>query len=100
MSDKLLPCPFCGSEPELHTNGKLYWVECHPCGLIPYIERPSADIVVAQWNRRAQLAVPPTIQQTLMAALGVMRDECGAANDIDVALAWLRKQAQTKGASQ
>lgn len=54
---KLLPCPFCGGEPELHNNSSetLYGVYCPACGAQTAHEGFTAgDDAIAAWNRRAQ----------------------------------------------
>jgi Zn ribbon nucleic-acid-binding protein len=49
MSDKLLPCPFCGSEDIMqHMNGeKILYICCDDCGC--FIPRSSIE----KWNTRA-----------------------------------------------
>ena len=52
MSDKLLPCPFCGGEANTVKNDELYWVvECHDCCAHTggYAKR---EFAVAAWNIR------------------------------------------------
>ena len=68
MNDKLKPCPFCGSEAKLSDLdldevewGHPYYVTCTKC--LAKIESPvygekGSDIVVENWNRRAE---PETI---------------------------------------
>ncbi len=55
--DKLLPCPFCGGNPELyHDKGEggyePFWVVyCESC-YARGPEQDKRDLAVAQWNRR------------------------------------------------
>ena len=71
MSEKLLPCPFCGAPadpPELYGESKTaMFVDCSKCGANVYHgtadkEANSAAVVVA-WNRRASL-LQPTAQSS------------------------------------
>lgn len=64
--DKLLPCPFCGSEDlELNnTHTACYWVECSQCGaevsgtaIYSDSDKPedhleAAKSAISAWNRR------------------------------------------------
>lgn len=57
MSEKLLPCPFCGGVDvnlRQHLETNMSWVSCGECGL----EAPSEtgwtdDIAIEYWNTRA-----------------------------------------------
>lgn len=61
MSDKLKPCPFCGSIPTLEDDGiptleddgleRDYWVECK-CGVESNSDKKK--VVVDQWNTRTE----------------------------------------------
>lgn len=46
-----LPCPCCGSVPELHSMGLLWYVQCPECGLRTLADDLRTSIGV--WNRRA-----------------------------------------------
>ena len=62
MSDKLLPCPFCGGEPKLaahpgrgrglHAGETVYSIDCMTCGASA-VNRYREHVIVAAWNRRA-----------------------------------------------
>lgn len=65
MTDKLLPCPFCGSEAISTHNSQddipgalsYFWHRCEGCG----VETEGAvglDDAVAVWNRRVD---PPAV---------------------------------------
>ncbi|WP_412178369.1 Lar family restriction alleviation protein [Rhizobium sp. PL01] len=66
MTDKLLPCPFCGGTPKLrcHRSGEdseECYVECPTCEVrTTYYEdayAPTADATGA-WNSRAAISPP------------------------------------------
>lgn len=75
MSDKLLPCPFCGGESDLEQTGKMeLTIRCvgrQPSGLRgcgpSYVQRITprftlewlASIMTENWNRRA----PPPMKR-------------------------------------
>lgn len=58
---RLLPCPFCGKAPRLHSyvdedgNPDSYQVSCdnHPSGCIIVMASLSRDTAIDRWNRRA-----------------------------------------------
>lgn len=54
MTDKLLPCPFCGGKAELCTYkpAGMSWVRCTKCGASNDASL-SANETVAAWNARA-----------------------------------------------
>lgn len=57
MSEKLLPCPFCGGEARFFqmriTKGiRLGYVKCTECGLRLEQENCTEDFATAQWNTR------------------------------------------------
>lgn len=47
MSEKLLPCPFCGGEPKLMQA----WVECKKCRAMTAVSGTQNEAISA-WNRR------------------------------------------------
>ena len=59
MSDKLIPCPYCGSEFDYHKNCKDdYFYTCYQCG---------ARVVASNWNTRAYIApVRELLKRNLM----------------------------------
>jgi hypothetical protein len=59
MSEKLLPCPFCGGVPELNdyrTAPAGAWVMVHRakgCVIAPLVDQfPTEEAAIAAWNRR------------------------------------------------
>jgi Lar family restriction alleviation protein len=61
MSDKLLPCPFCGGEAERvdieeGENAGGSCICCTVCQASGYIEFGRKDNFVSNWNRRAALS--------------------------------------------
>lgn len=96
MSDeKLLPCPFCGDEPELHwinEAGEVLtaWVRCK-CGC-EHHERLTKEVAVKKWNSRhlpndAQISREPDEALSLIdKRLADLRE----ANDIFRASSWDR----------
>lgn len=58
MSEKLLPCPFCGGEAEFNDTSST-WVRCADCGAEIECQIERKDALLA-WNRRALPALPKT----------------------------------------
>jgi len=55
VSEKLLPCPFCGGEAryEWH-SADLCWIECNACGAVgPNDTHTTTEANAAAWNTRA-----------------------------------------------
>lgn len=50
MSDKLLPCPFCGGDAEFHDTSST-WVRCEDCGAEIQCQVEKKDAALA-WNHR------------------------------------------------
>ena len=73
MSEKLLPCPFCGEEAEIEsfpvftnlrpyspeTADKKYYVQCKGCATqCGALEYDTPEETIAAWNRRAGGWIP------------------------------------------
>lgn len=61
MSEKLLPCPFCGEEVELKQGKAFEWPECNGCkgtGLYTVWKAEERDKAIEAWNRRAATQHP------------------------------------------
>lgn len=66
MSDKLLPCPFCGKLPTIggykSRQQQMAWVMCSNKACViyekPIIERSTHQEVVTAWNTRAPSDAP------------------------------------------
>ena len=57
MSEKLLPCPFCGGKAKLHIEKFInyiqgYFVYCKQCNIATPMD-DDKQIVIELWNRRA-----------------------------------------------
>ena len=54
--DKMEPCPFCGNQPVLDTNGQMVWVFCYRCDVRGPREwsddRNGKKKAIERWNRR------------------------------------------------
>jgi Lar family restriction alleviation protein len=69
MAEMILPCPFCGSQPD-EQDASMFVVECPSCG----IHGPACDDAVhaiAAWNKRAQ----PSAARDMLAALVDVYDD-------------------------
>lgn len=60
LSEKLLPCPFCGSKSLTLTVNEHYWkiVECDDCGMRGQCIDLEDEEYLARWNTRAALSSP------------------------------------------
>jgi Lar family restriction alleviation protein len=60
-TEALKPCPFCGSQANIETNGYASWVACTQCQCTG--DDGSQDTVIAAWNKRASPPVTPVDEQ-------------------------------------
>ena len=56
MTEKIKPCPFCGTQPEPIDVGS-YWVECPSCGVEGPHTQGSRQNPVEIWNTRDESAL-------------------------------------------
>ena len=55
MTEKLLPCPFCGGEAEIDSRGNSWQAWCRHCATIQMGEFYDTEAnAIAAWNRRTQ----------------------------------------------
>jgi Lar family restriction alleviation protein len=59
MSEKLLPCPFCGGAAtvganEYYDGANTFYIYCASCGVQQTTTKIRTDEAIAAWNRRAQ----------------------------------------------
>ena len=55
MPGELLPCPFCGGEPNLALTGAWYSIVCTTLGCEVIMDDfNSRDDAIAAWNRREE----------------------------------------------
>lgn len=56
---KLLPCPFCGGEANVVTNGKGFFSVSCPneecCGYPTFLKYSKKSIAIKRWNARAPI---------------------------------------------
>jgi Lar family restriction alleviation protein len=72
MSNKLLPCPFCGNDKiEVYDGVDYFWLVCIECG----IETDGAETrakAIAAWNTRQQ-AQQTAYERNVLAAARTLR---------------------------
>lgn len=69
MTDKLLPCPFCGSEPEIVRRAGAAGIKCTCAGKrFLHTYGKTVESAAASWNERA---APP---QTNMTPFGLLKE--------------------------
>lgn len=58
MSERLLPCPFCGGEAKIlylvNMDMPMYWPRCKVCDAEINTLFRSAELAIEAWNRRTQ----------------------------------------------
>lgn len=53
MTDKLLPCPFCGGDRLKHFGKEIQCQQCQALGPLPADGEVTRQIATDWWNRRA-----------------------------------------------
>ena len=72
----LLPCPFCGSKPNLYTSyDGFYIVQCTDCGC-GTLTKHDANTVMKDWNRRVQPPIVKELSERLEKAENIASDLC------------------------
>lgn len=51
---KLKPCPFCGYEPHVSTDGENYFIECGNLNCINVCVEDRRDKAIRRWNTREE----------------------------------------------
>ena len=70
MSEKLLPCPFCGSLAEMKSAVGECWAGCIRCGIgTPMYSSPERG--AAKWNARVPATVQAVVSDALADALSI-----------------------------
>lgn len=57
---KLKPCPFCGYEPHVSTDGENYFIECGNLNCINVCVEDRRDKAIRRWNTRAESKAEPS----------------------------------------
>lgn len=65
--EELLPCPFCGGEPNGPAHGDTtWWIECPVCEIVT--DDASKSALIERWNRRAPSPRLAALERTAEAA--------------------------------
>ena len=67
LMDTALPCPFCGTEPDIQEIGRYSYVICKSCEVQPYMRAETMERAIKVWNKRyckesAQFAIAEAIE--------------------------------------
>ncbi len=85
MTTDLLPCPFCGGQPEFW-NAREDVLLC-TCLAGPGVHGSSKENAIAIWNRRADLSPSSEVVKELVEALE-LADAALSGADIDMKHVW------------